>query len=828
MKAKSPFAILNKKRQRQTVGDWKQFLAIVMMGAIAMTLFVGLLSNAQSLRERVDAFYASGDLPHSWVVTSSYDEEDEAFVRSQLEEGDILDKRFEVTARLNNSSSYCVVAPSMPTLSHPIEIFEQSPSQTNDEFFLVDYAFWAGNGKSTGTAIEVGQEVPVSFQLGSYLDFGETYLSLMDRYVKPGGVALHRQDEITISPAVTGIMTFPENIRVASYYPSTFLMSSKTFYDAFDHLLEENYTQTGLTLLRAYFGEDFPPMNEYLVYFKNPARIDSFDQNVRQYFEAKGEENNLVEILDRELNPWSIAVETEIQEATQLTFVFPFVFFFVALLVILTTISQIIIKERTQIGTMKALGLSNREIYWHYLSMVFSLSTLSSIIGFIAGPLLIPFIMSQKYNILYTLPVRNIFVFPWWQALLSYAVFIGLALLVGYFSCRKEVKLSPVDSMRASPVHYRGLRNKSQKEVRSAKFLSLKMAFRNIFVSKYKSIMVAIGVMGCTALLLCGFGIDNTLDHCIANDMALFYDTDLVCSYSLHQTDDQPAFATNPYVKEYDQYFSASVKASTDETSMSTSLRLISETHPYFHLDYPKGTVAISQKLQEELHLGVGDDIRFNYNGTILTRKIGQVYEAFMVHGITGYFSDFPEIEKAYTGVWINASEGVTLEQLKEAVLASMGNKIDTAKTRQDTRDTIASVMSGISLMTMAVKGFAIALALVVLYNLALLNYRERTRDIATMKVLGFTKGEIALSLIFETLTLTLVGVLLGFTVGYGFMYLVLYVNRVALVEFLYFMEPITYLIAFGLTFVVSLIVNVYLSLLTGKVKMVESLKSVE
>lgn len=825
MRELSASRVLRRKMRRQAVGDWKQFLAIIMMGSIAMTLFVGLLSNAQSLSGRVNSFYESSSVPDIWVVNKSYKEADEAYLKSILEEGDKIDKRFQITAKLESGASYCIVTDGMPTLSHPVDVIAKDETLTDDDFFYIDQGIWAGNTNAKDFKLDLGSDAQISFTLFGSMDLPSSALNVLDRYVLPGATALHREEEITFSSKINGVMTFGENIQQASYYPSAFLMSKSRFETAMTSLLEAHYTEGGVNLIRTALGGEIPPMNEYLIKLKDTSRLKDVEAKIRDYYADK---SYFVEVLDRSLNPWSIAAETEIQEATQLTFVFPVVFFFVALLVILTTASQIIIKERTQIGTMKAIGLSKREIYTHYLSLVFSLTTLSSIIGFVVGPLLIPYIMARKYNILYTLPARSLFVFPLWQALLAYVVFVGLALLVAFLSCRKEVKLLPVESMRAAPVEYHSIGKIRSNKPHSARFLSIKMAFRNIIVSKYKSMMVVVGVLGCTALLVCGFGIDDTLNHCIDTDLKLFYSSDLTCTYSSVQREQTPAFASNPYVKSYDQFYENNIKISTSNTSMSGNLYLLSDDHPFVHVDIPENTVIISLKVHNELGLNAGDEVSFSHNGNLYHCKIGAVYETFILNGIMAFHKDFAEIP-GVNGFWVDAVDGVSADELKASIYQDLGeDKIDKARTREETEEMIASVMSGIAVMTNAVKSFAIALAIVVLYNLALLNFRERMRDIATMKVLGFSLIEISYSLIFETLTLTLLGVLLGFAVGYPFMYLVLYVNRVALVEFLYHINPATYLIAFGLTFVVNLFINIYLGFMTRKVKMVESLKSVE
>ena len=138
------------------------------------------------------------------------------------------------------------------------------------------------------------------------------------------------------------------------------------------------------------------------------------------------------------------------------------------------------------------------------------------------------------------------------------------------------------------------------------------------------------------------------------------------------------------------------------------------------------------------------------------------------------------------------------------------------------------SLMSGISVMTNAVKIFAILLGIVVIYNLSLMNFKERSRDIATLKVLGFNQMEIVRSLLIESLSLTFSGVVIGLILGYPFMLLVLENNIVSLVSYLYHIYFKTYIFAFLLTFGVAIAINMLLSLRIRGVKMVESLKSVE
>ena len=839
--------ILGKKMRRECLRGWKQFASIIAMGGIAMTLFVGLLSNAQSLSSRVEEFYSKGDLPSLWVLTKEYEPGLEEGLKSYgaIDEEDEADSRFQLTGKVNSSTCYGAIVSSMPTLSHPVEILKEEKSEDGG-FFYIDSGISSSSGVNADKEMDVGKIASVSFQIGGYVDGFSSAIESLYKGFPSYFVSKEMKDELaggnfSCKAKITGVMTFPENIQSARYYSSTYLMSKNVFVSSFHEGLLSYFTEEGREAVESYLGLDlneapspssFPQDNELLIKLKDPSTQAKKEEKIKAYFEDHESfgKNNLSQVLDRSLNPWSSAMETEVLEATQLTFVFPFVFFFVALLVILTTLSQIILKERTQIGTMKAIGVSKGQIYFHYFSLTFLLVSIGTLIGFIAGPLIIPSIMGMKYGILYTLPVRKLFVFPVWQALTAYLVFALSSILVTLLVIHKEVSLSPVESMRNEPISFKRKKREGKGKKTPGK-LSIAMAMRNIKVDKLKSSMVVAGVFGCTALLLCGFGIEDTLDKGISNDLNLFYSSSLTITYSSPRKGQSDLKSYCEDIEDIDQYGSFLTSAQYNGKSLSTTLRLFNDEHPYFKAELPeKGSVAISYKLTEELGVKQGDSLQFSYSGEILEAKVGAVYKAFAVNGVFGYFSDpmFSKVsETSYSGGWVQLKSGVSAEKAKETLL-SKANYLSSVRTQQDTVDQINTVMNGIRIMTNAVKVFAILLALVVLYNLALLNFRQRNRDIATLKVLGFSKFEIALSLIIETMSLTCLGIFLGFFAGYPFMYAVLFVNRVPLVQFMYTVAPLSYLYAFLLTFLSSFLVNLYLSLLTGKVKMVESLKSVE
>ena len=805
----SAFRLLARKRLRNLLDNWKQFLSILLMGAIAMTLFVGLFANASSLQSRVEAAYAEGDYPSLYVFFSSPSSSYKAKARPLLGKGDEIDSRLELSGSLSGHPVYFAISSSYPTLSHPYEV----SGEAGEDYLLLD--------QSLSSSLHIDEAAELSIPLSSFSSSLEPYLPLLEGMVKEAGENVLSQSSLELSLLPTGYMAHPENISTAQYSTSTVMLSKSYFLSGIEALLRDNYLEEAIFPMMA-FLQGFLQDNLLLI---KTNEVTETKEAIEDVFAS---DPSFLYCLKGTEAPWASAIQVELTEAKSLTYLFPFVFFLVALLVILTTFAELIIKERIEIGTMLAIGVKRGQIAFHYIGLVCALLSLSSLIGFIAGPLSIPLIMGQKYGILYSLPPASVFVFPALPALLSFLFFLLSGSLCAYLATRRQLRLLPSECMRPEVSKLKGKKEKHNFHQKPSPYaLSAKTALRSIKSGLFKSAMVVVGVAGCTALLLCGFGIEDTIDHGLQVDTALAYGNSLTISYSSPSHQAYPSYAEIEGVKTVDQFASEASSISCGQSEVLSEVRLFEDEHPLFDLYIPKGTVMASEKTLQSIKAEVGDLIEFTFNGQTYSAPIGGSYESFSVLGVCGLLSDFLEVPY-YTGAYVEAREGVDPSLLKQSILDSSPSLIASIATSKEMGEQVESIVSGIKVMTNAVKVFAILLALVVLYNLALLSFRTRFREIATMKVLGFSLKEIGLSLVLEALLLSAVGFGLGCLFGFPFMYAVLKVNEVSLVQFLYTIHWSSYLYAFLLTFVVSFLISLYTSFLAKKVKMVESLKSVE
>ena len=824
------------------------------IGAIAITLFVGLLANADSIESRVDEAYRRGNMADLWATTSRYEEEDLERIRGYADAGSEVEGRFIAPASVGESTAEIAITPRTPTISKPYEILQPTEDNSDEHFFLVDQALFETSGNPE--LYRPGSTITLTIDVSSYLP-GSLSDAILDLILKDGAEYPFANGEMKLSFTVTGLMRFPENVTRASYNTGVALLDDRSFFDALDAVLRDSFNNFGIGLVYSFlnlsdlgFGDGtstysapFAKPNQYLVTAPKKS-VKGIEQRIEAGFESKTN-NNLLYLHTRETLPFVLTLNGDVNQARSFTFFFPLVFFLVGVLVVSTTLNQTIIKQRTEIGTMKALGFTKGEIYRHYLLLSLAVASIGVLIGEIVGPLIIPAILGQKYAILYMLPARK-YVFPVLGGVLTALFYFSATALVTFFAAHREVKLVPADSMR--PAAPKGFKKalKTAKRPHGVKTAAFKMAIRNLLVDYKKSLMVIFGVMGCTALLTAGFGIEDTLDYDIAHDMAFSGKSDIGLTLSAGQLESVIANGLKDLegdLLSYEAYERARTDFQTEGEGLSATAYLtvhagsrsangeaLGESHCSIKPTDPSKCL-VSEKTAREIHCKVGDNVIFAYHGKSYTVEVEGFYEAFIYHGIIIdptnpiVFADAPRYQNVYLDR--DPASSITLDELGQKAVDAVPYAAS-FETRASSQKRVKDIMGGVYIMTNAVKVFAILLALVVLYNLALLNFKERERQIATFKVLGLSSFEIAICLVFEAAILTAIGVAFGLALGYPFTVITMKLNVVDIVEYLFHIDLSTYFIAFALTFLVSLTINVLLSLRSRKVKMIEALKSVE
>ena len=769
--------VLKVKVVREIRSNFKSYLSVILIAALAVTLFTGIWANYRDFQDKLNEIYTVSSMCDGMITMNSADEDVENFLK---EKSATYQKRIFATAKVDGKSVYIATFSADDKLDLPY-----SSSVKVDEYGVYADENFAKNHKC-------GEDFNVT-----------TDISLAEN--------------VTLN--LTGTIIHPESLGNSVYNPSFIYVGKKALVKSLAISLDKYKTLFGYT------DEAFEKFIEgYLADYENQYLIKSADatsliDEAKTKFSGK---ESFVYALNRNNLPTNVTIEADVTQAKQLLYIFPVIFYLVALLIILTSVSQLINREQKNIGILKALGYSKIEILWHYTDVFIVLGLIGSAMGILLGPAIIPKVMGVKYGILYQLPKIRTAFFRW-EYLASLAILVVIILLTSVFACLDSINKVPAVSLRGDNSVKMTLTSLSKFKIFGKVSLSVRMAFRNMRRKISRSLMVIFGVAGCSALLLCGFGVENTINYGLDLELGHYTPYDVTVSYSdgLSHFDDITALDGVVAVDEYAKY---SVTAQGEKV-LSSYVYVMPSVPKIIDFGYDDNSVLISSKLAKDIGVSAGDNVSFVYEGVTFTAKVTGIIDLCITQGIIISEYLFAETYFPPTGAFVKTKSGFAAATA-ESIAGEKG--ILSATTMSDMRLRADEVLSSIRVMTMTIRIFAILLAVVVLYNLALLNFKERTKDIATLKVLGFSRFEIASSFIIEIIALTFFGSLIGLTLGYPLLYAVLSINETPLICYIYHIASNSYLYTVLLTCGTSFAINLFFAFLTNKVRMVESLKSVE
>jgi putative ABC transport system permease protein len=823
-------SLLLRKLLRSTKENLKQLLAVIAISFLAICLFSGLTANAMNFRNRVDTLYEETNFADIYITTS-----DKGSLTidnlKQIEGVEVAEERtyLPITDTDNsNKSLNLIVEDETNTLSTP-----QVLSGTRGFLVMNEY--------SKAYKVTVGDTFNFSFNNYFKTSSTQSYLDILSRYVLDGKTNIFNNTTIPLSAKVTGTMYHPEGVQSSSFSSSIAETNYTVLKEALTSAFEENYDVTRVNnLLSVAYSSGLIPYqnfdevidyliastkNQFLVNALKGKDASSLNETIKDTItDSYPDTKVIISTLSSNLAS-SLAITQDMDQALKLTYVFPVIFFLVSVLVILTTLSQMIMKERTQIGALKAIGVKKSQIYYHYISYGFFVCFIGGTLGFFIGPVLIPQVMEIKYQLLWDIPYKTPGFFYPLSIIITLALFI-LAGLVSYLASRSVISEKPVDTLRAKVSTSKT--TKISKPNKLTKHISIptRMAFRNIFKNKVKSLMVVFGTLGCTALLVCGFGIIDTLNYGIDVSYGTQEKVDITVSFTTYSEEDLKTIASLDNIERVESPINYPVSLSSATVLKDTYIHLLDADSSCFHVPYSGTGLTIDETTANDLGIKEGDQIKLVINNVEYEKTVDTVFTTSLLFGIYDSKDYYTDLALSPSNYWITVKDDSLSQQTTETIKEKFPAM--TVKSFQDTKDYANQLMSSIASMTNVVKIFAILLSIVVIYNLTSLNISERARDIATMKVLGFNFKEISTTLVTEIMIDTFIGSLIGLAVGYPMCVLVLVVNKTTLLTFLYHINVATYFIAFAISYGTALLVNYLLCLRLKNIKMVESLKSNE
>ena len=552
-------------------------------------------------------------------------------------------------------------------------------------------------------------------------------------------------------------------------------------------------------------------------------------------------------VWDRSHNVSWASFKTNVDKLQAITTIFPVFFFLVAALVVSTTMTRMIEEERLQIGTLKALGYRSGEIMVKYLLYALAAALLGTAVGLTVGFYAFPTVIWSAYTIMYYVPVLYT---PWQldKALFAGGTLTGLTVGVTALACRASLAEAPAALMlpRAPRAGQRILLERITPLWRRLPF-TWKVTCRNLFRYKKRFWMTVIGVSGCTALLVTGFGISDSLDAICTNQFGNIYHYDLTTAIAHPEdTASGPAY-DYLYGADFDRSLAASMEKTTQPKAGTAGLEcylMVPQDLDAF-ADFadlherlsgsatPLGEqgVVVTEKFAKEMGVSAGDTLTLeNSEGTSAEFTVSGVCEHYVFNYVYLSAAAYEE------GFGTPASWNVILTRFREdgpaqgdisRTLLAM-DAVSAVNFTTDQMTTVLNMLDSIDAVVVLIIVCAAALAFVVLYNLSNINIAERVKEIATLKVLGFHDKETYRYVSRESSALTLIGALAGLVLGIWLHRFIITTVEVDAVMFGRQIQSLSFVYALVLTLLFGTVVNRVMGLRLKKISMVESMKAPE
>ena len=762
--------MLFKKMLRDFKDHKIQFLSIFLMALIGVYAFTGISGEAVGLVDVSTKYYEDTNLADGWIYGEDIDKDIFSDIKGMDQIKDA--QREMVVSTVANYSSDPDITLHIIEGKQKISTFHLFKGKDFDE--NDKEGIWIDKRFADGRNLDIGDKITLKF------------------------------DGKEVSKTIKGIMYSPEYV----YYIQ-------------EGSLLPDFSQVGYAYMPS-IGADFDI--EY-----NTITLDAYEELDEKDFKADMEETlgqkAYVQFVHRDNNVGIKTLQEEIAQHQMFSGIFPSIFVLVSLLTLVTTMSRVISAQRIQIGTLKAMGYSNRTIILHYLSYGFVLSLTGSIIGLVLGPMTIPYLFYPTMSSTYSLPRWG----PSWD--ISFFAVAGMMVLfsvvVSYISVKSISDENPAETIRpkAPKLVSSGLIERTKIWKRFS--FNERWNYRDAKRNKIRAIMSIFGVFACALLVMSAFGMVDSINDVedwqynqIYNfNSKLILDeniTDSQLDHILEETNGEGIMEEAIELK-----YKGNKKTGTlTVMNQSEFYRVTDSNRNYIELD-PDG-IAISDKMAEVLGLEVGDKVRWHVAGNPkwIDSEITETYSIPFGQGMIMS----PKTFEKEGGDDYNYSANVVLskENVKENYTG-----VTSITTSEDIRSGWSIITEPMDMMVSILTTFAIVLAVVVLYNLGLLSFTEIQRELATLKVLGFDSKSLRRLLLTQNLWFSTIGFLLAIPGAY----LLIGIMMGSTGDDYCFPINIylwNFILSFIITFGLSVLVNLAFSFKIKKVNMVESLKSNE
>ena len=554
-------------------------------------------------------------------------------------------------------------------------------------------------------------------------------------------------------------------------------------------------------------------------------------------------------VLDRNANTGYVSFIQDTESVANIGKVFPIVFFIVATLISLTSMTRMVEEQRTQIGTLKALGYHKIQIAAKYIIYASLACVLGGILGMSVGFVLIPKVIWMMYEMMYQ--IRDIVLsFDWYNGGMGLILMSLCMIGATIYAAWKELVNTPATLMRPkAPKMGRRVLLERLTFIWKRLSFSQKVTIRNIFRYKKRVLMTIIGILGCTSLILAGFGLKDSISQIMPNqfEKVFSYDMQISLKSGLDQSQQEQikqyihskeevqksieTYMSSGTVKNGDLEEDVQIIVPKEKNEIKDMIHLVDITSRQ-QIDLPEDGVCLTDKAAQLLGVQEGDVITLvDADEEEKQVKISYIVENYVSHYIYLSKQAYEDLyQKDYeTNVMLIQNKELSTEQEDNLATDLIGqNEVATVSRISTMVKSMDDTLKSLNYVVLILIISAGLLAFVVLYNLSNVNISERIRELATIKVLGFYDKEVYSYVTRETVLLTLIGIALGLIGGYFLSYFIIDTCEINMLRFNKVVEPISYVYAALITIAFTVIVNIVTYFALKKIDMIESLKSVE
>ena len=790
--------MLKKKMFRDIKQNLSQFITIFLMVLIGVMVYVGIEAYMDGMTSAADNFYKNNNIQDLNVMGNLSDKDLDKI--KSLDNVKDAEKKLVVNAIDKDDKDKTYLLSFID--SNNISKFHV---MDGEKFDVNKKGAWVDNFYAEKNNLKVGDTIKIKYDTFS---LEEKILGLIN--VPDHIYDVKDESELVPNRENFGFVYLSVNEIPESYIKDLVMKEMKiTDEKIFDKYVKDfNY-------------KEYIPYNYIMVDVNKKKNVTSVKEDIEDNV------SNAKAIVKIEDTLSYQRYQGEIDEGASYVGIFSGLFLFIAMLSVITTMTRVVKKQKLQIGTMKALGIKNSKIVMHYVGYGFFVSLAAAIVGIILGKYFIgTFFLNMEMDY-FEVPNGVPVVKP-----LSYLVALLVVMVVSfitYLTCRKELFKKPAEALRNEVPNVKvSSFNLSTKGIFKKLNFSSKWNLRDIFRNKFRTVTAVVGIVGCCMLIVCAFGMLNSMNHFIKLQFEDLYNFNYKLSLKENIKDDELKVLTDKYGDNTSETLTIETKIGKEReantifvTNAGNLVRFQNENGEFIKVNKNNG-VYVTRKLADQKNLKVGDTIKWHIYG------VNKYYESKIVGltkdpqvqnlTMTKEYLESLDIDYKPDSLYTNTD----LKGIKDIKNVSLVQDINELK------NSLESMLSMMKSMIMLIIVFAIGLGAIIIYNMGILSYSEKQYQFATLKVLGFSDKKIRKIFVQQNNWITVLSIIIGLPTGY---YMTSWIFKSVIADnydFSAYINLSTYLIAIIGTILVSTIVSRMLSKKVNKIDMVSSLKANE